>query len=169
MPYAISDDLYEDTTKQVTNAIKALGIDNCAVNVDLIEKDGNAYIIELTGRVGANCLPELTSNYYGINYYEMILATCLGESPLPIWNQRKEPCATLARMIKSDKDGVVKSVSVPDMENTDIHMFIKEGSVVRAFTNSNDAIGECIVKGNDMQKCEVLMAQALKQVVIKYE
>ena len=169
MPYEITTELYEDTVKQVEKSIKALGIDNCAVNVDLIEKDGNVYIIELTGRVGANCLPELTSNYYGINYYEMILATCLGESPLPIWNQRKEPCATLARMIKSDKDGVVKSVSVPDMENTDIHMFIKEGSVVRAFTNSNDAIGECIVKGNDMQKCEVLMAQALKQVVIKYE
>lgn len=169
MPYAISDDLYEDTTKQVTTAIKALGINNCAVNVDLIEKDGNAYIIELTGRVGANCLPELTSNYFGINYYEMILATCLGESPLPIWNQRKKPCATLARMMKSDKDGVVKSVSVPNLENTDIHMFIKKGSSVRAFTNSNDAIGECIVKGFDMWKCEELMIQALKQVVINYE
>lgn len=169
MPYEISDTLYEDTVAQVTNSIKALGINNCAVNVDLIEKEGKAYIIELTGRVGANCLPELTSNYFGINYYEMILATCLGESPLPIWNQRKEPCATIARMMKSDKDGVVKGVSVPNLENTDIHMFIKKGSSVRAFTNSNDAIGECIVKGSDMRICEELMAQVFKQVVIEYE
>lgn len=169
MPYEISDELRYDTIKQVTNSIKALGINNCAVNVDLIEKDGKAFIIELTGRVGANCLPELTSNYFGINYYEMILATCLGESPLPVWEGRKKPCATLARMMKSDKDGVVKSVSVPDIDNVDIHMFIKEGSTVRAFTNSNDAIGECIVKGHSLWECEGLMSKALEQIRIVYE
>ena len=169
MPYAISDELYNDTISQVTNSIKALSIDNCAVNVDLIEKDGKAYIIELTGRVGANCLPELTSNYFGINYYEMILVTCLGESPLPIWEKRKAPCATLARMMKSDMDGVVESVSFPNIDNVDIHMFIKEGSTVRAFTNSNDAIGECIVKGNSLWDCEELMSKALEQVRIAYE
>jgi len=169
MPYEISDELRYDTIKQVTNSIKALGINNCAVNVDLIEKDGKAFIIELTGRVGANCLPELTSNYFGINYYEMILATCLGESPLPVWEGRKKPCATLARMMKSDKDGVVKSVSVPDIDNVDIHMFIKEGSTVRAFTNSNDAIGECIVKGHSLRECEGLMSKALEQIRIVYE
>ena len=91
MPYEISESLLEDTSQQVKEAIKALAFDNCAVNVDLIEKDGKAYIIELTGRVGANCLPELTGNYFGINYYEMILATCLGESPLPIFEGRQQP------------------------------------------------------------------------------
>ena len=169
MPYRISDELYNDTVKQVTNSIKALGIDNCAVNVDLIENNGEAYIIELTGRVGANCLPELTGNYFGINYYEMILATCLGESPLPIWENRKKPCATLARMMKSDKNGIVRNVTVPSIDNVEIHVFIKEGSIVRAFTNSNDAIGECIVKGSNMVECEELMSNALKQVRIAYE
>ena len=167
MPYEISDALYEDTVAQVTNAIKALGINNCAVNVDLLEKDGKAYIIELTGRVGANCLPELTSNYFGINYYEMILATCLGESPLPIWNQRKAPQATLARMIKSDKSGICKSVSYSDLPDTQIHMFIHEGSEVRVFTNSNDAIGEIIVKGQDMAECEKKMNLALESISIE--
>lgn len=167
MPYEISDDLYEDTVAQVTNAIKALGINNCAVNVDLIEKDGKAYIIELTGRVGANCLPELTSNYFGINYYEMILATCLGESPLPIWKQRKASQATLARMIKSEKGGICKSVSYSDLPNTQIHMFIHEGSEVRFFTNSNDAIGEIIVKGQDMAECEKKINLALESISIE--
>jgi len=166
MPYEISDALYEDTTKQVTNAIKALGINNCAVNVDLIEKDGKTYIIELTGRVGANSLPELTSNYFGINYYEMILATCLGESPLPIWNQRKTPQATLARMIKSDKSGICKSVSYSDLPDTQIHMFIHEGSEVRVFTNSNDAIGEIIVKGKSMEECEKKISEAQSKIII---
>lgn len=70
MPYEISNELYQDVIEQSSRAIKALKLDNCAVNIDLIERNGKAYIIELTGRVGANCLPELTSNYYGLNYYE---------------------------------------------------------------------------------------------------
>lgn len=169
MPYEISDMLYDDTCKQVKAAIKALKLDNCAVNVDLIEKDGKVYIIELTGRVGANCLPELTSNYFGINYYEMILATCLGENPLPYFEARKETCATLARMIRSDKAGIVKSVSIPEIEGVQIHMFIHEGSEVRIFTNCNDAIGEVIVKGRNMEDCENTITNVLDQIVVCYE
>ncbi len=167
MPYEITKELYEDTRKQVINSIKAIGIDNCAVNVDLIEKDGKAYVIELTGRVGANCLPELTSNYFGINYYEMILATCLGENSLPIFEQRKAPCATLARMIRSDKSGIVKSVLIPDMEDVEIHMFVHEGSEVRVFTNSNDAIGEVIVSASNISECENIINSAMKRVNLK--
>lgn len=166
MPYEMNEELLEDTKTQVVNGIKALEFDNCAVNVDLIEKDRKAYIIELTGRVGANCLPELTSNYFGINYYEMILATCLGESPLPIWESRKAPCTTLARMIRSDKDGIVKSVKIPEMANVDIHIFIHEGSEVRAFTNSNDAIGEVVVKGNTMEECERKISDVLSNIEV---
>jgi len=169
MPYEMSDELFEDTKEQVINSIKALGFNNCAVNVDLIEKDGKAYIIELTGRVGANCLPELTSNYFGINYYEMILATCLGESPLPIWESRKAPCTTLARMIRSDKDGIVKFVTIPEVPNVDIHMFIHEGSEVRTFTNSNDAIGEVIVKGSSMNECERIISDAIDNIIIEFK
>lgn len=169
MPYEMSLELFEDTKTQVINSIKALGFNNCAVNVDLIEKDVKAYIIELTGRVGANCLPELTSNYFGINYYEMILATCLGESPLPVWESRKAPCTTLARMIRSEKDGIVKSVKIPEIPNVDIHMFIHEGSEVRAFTNSNDAIGEVIVKGASMDECERIISEATNIIFIEFD
>lgn len=169
MPYNMSDSLYEDTCLQIKNAIRALAFDNCPVNVDLIERDGKAYIIELTGRVGANCLPELTGNYFGINYYDMILYTCLGESPLPIFNARKEPCATLARMVRSDRGGIVKKISIPEMEGVLIHMFIHNGSEVREFTNCNDAIGEVIVKGENINECERIMSNILEQINISYE
>lgn len=154
MPYEMSEALYDDTVLQVKNAIKSLGFDHCAVNVDLIEKDGKAHIIELTGRVGANCLPELTGNYFGIDYYEMILLTALGCSPLEIFASHKEPSATLARMIRMDKSGIVNHIDLPDEPDAIIHMFIKEGDSVRKFTNCNDAIGEIIVKGKDMEECE---------------
>lgn len=169
MPYEITEELYNDTCRQVKEAIKALEFDNCAVNIDLIEKDGKAYIIELTGRVGANCLPELTSNYFGINYYEMILATCLGENPLPYWEKRKKPCTTLGRMIRSEKAGLVKYVHVPEINNVYINMFIHKGSEVRIFNNCNDAIGEVVVKGNNISDCKDIMKKVLDQIEIAYE
>ncbi len=169
MPFEANEDLLKDTKLQVENSIKALGFNNCAVNVDLIERDGKAYIIELTGRVGANCLPELTGNYFGINYYEMILATCLGESPLPYWEKRKLPCTTLARVIHSEHDGICKSVSIPQIQDTQIQMFIHEGSEIRKFTNSNDAIGEVVVKGEDLSVCERKIQEAIRQIRIDFE
>ena len=169
MPYEVDKNLYDDIRIQVTKAIYALGLNNCAVNVDLIEKDGKAFIIELTGRVGANCLPELTSNYFGINYYEMILRTALGEDPIPVFEKKSNPCYTLARMVRSDKSGICKSVSVPAFHNVDINMFIHQGSEIRAFTNSNDAIGEIITKGSCFEECEVSIIKATYSIKIEYE
>lgn len=167
MPYEMSSALLSDCQLQVRKAIEALGFDNCAVNVDFIEKDGLPYIIELTGRVGANCLPELTSNYFGINYYEMILQTALGGDPRPIFAVRKEPAATLARMVKSSQTGLVQSISLPNVADVDIHMFIHKGSQVRSFTNCNDAVGEVIVKGNTLEECEKKIGQIMDQIKIE--
>lgn len=58
------------------------------MNIDLLKADdGQIYIIELTGRVGATCLPELVSLYYGINYYEMIVKNALGEDPRQVFDR----------------------------------------------------------------------------------
>ncbi len=169
MPYEMPAELYEDTCLQVKKAIKALGFNNCAVNVDLIEKDGKAYIIELAGRVGANCLPELVSNYLGIDYYEMILMTALGENPLPIFEMRKEPCATLSRMIQSSKKGRVLELEISKSVDADIRMFVSTGDEVRTFSNSNDAIGEIIVKGKSLECCEKKIKNALDGIKLKLD
>ena len=169
MPYDISEELYQDTREQVIKAIKALGFDNCAVNVDLIEKGGQAFIIELTGRVGANSLPELTSNYFGINYYEMILATALGENPISIFERRRQPKTTVARIIKSKKTGICKSILIPQIDGVEIHIFIHPGSEIRSFTNSNDAIGEVISMGDSMEECNNLIEKTLNELSIEYE
>lgn len=169
MPYDISNELYQDVIEQSRKAIKALKLNNCAVNIDLIERNGKAYIIELTGRVGANCLPELTSNYYGINYYEMILNVALGESPMPIWEQRQTNKATLSKMIFSEKSGVISKISLPQRDDVQINMFVRHGDNVRAFNNSNDAIGEVIIKSDNLDLCRKLMKSVINQIQINYE
>ena len=166
MPLSLSDKLIRDVEYQAKTAIKALGLNNCAVNIDFIEKDGRAYIIELTGRVGANCLPELVSNFWGIDYYEMILRTVLGESPLPVLNDRKNSCCTLSRMVKSTMSGIIDSVILPDKISGELHMFVRPGNEVRAFTNCNDAIGEVIVAGGTLDECNVKAQEIISGIKI---
>lgn len=168
MPYFMNETLAADVNKQAINAIHALGLNNCAVNIDFIKKDGFAYIIELTGRGGANGLTDITGRYFGVNYYEMILAAALGGDPCKIFaNKQKQPNAALSRMIRFDKSGIVKSISVPSIPGVDITMFVDVGDEVRAFTNCNDAIGEIFVKAETLEKCNLLVDEAIKSISIQ--
>ena len=63
-PYNLSDEVIEDVKIQLTGAIEAMVLDNCAINADFILSNGKCYILEVGGRSGATCLAELVALYY---------------------------------------------------------------------------------------------------------
>lgn len=168
VPYSCSKELQRKIELEAKKAIKAIGLDNCAVNIDFIEKNGNVYVLELTGRVGANCLPELVSIYYGVNYYEMIVATALGLDPKMIWDKRREGKVGLSRMfISSDKSGILESLQylgefTPDIY--DLTLFARKGSLVRKFSDSSDCLAQVVVEGYDLNKCERRIEEVMSQI-----
>ena len=171
VPLECDDDIYEQTKDIVRKAIFAIGLDNCAVNVDLILKDNKVYIIELTGRVGANCLPELVEINYGIEYYKMIAAMAIGADPAEYWNKRSDiQTAGLARMIiDTERTGIIKNISYSDKIDPDIYevtFFKKKGDEIRKFVDSNDCIGQVIVKGEDISACEDKARKVLSEIII---
>jgi biotin carboxylase len=168
-PFEGSEDIHKQAEKAVVSAIRAMGLNNCAVNVDLIVRDNKVYIIELTGRVGANCLPELVSIYYGINYYEMIAATALGKDPRPIfYTQVENKVANASRMLFSEsQSGILKEIVNNNQLNDiiyEITFFIEPGSEIRKFTNSNDCIGQVIVKGETLEACQNYINKVLENI-----
>ena len=170
MPYTMSDALAADVDIQARKAIHALGLDNCAVNIDFISRGDNAFIIELTGRGGANGLTDITGEYFGINYYEMIAVMALGGDPREVFAKRlSTPRASVSKMLTSDKSGVAKKVEVPTLPDTDIIMFIEPGSEVRAFTNSNDDTGQIVVSGVDLDECKRKIVKAVNAINIELE
>ena len=138
-------------------AIRAIGLDNCAVNIDLIERDGRVYVIELTGRAGATCLPELVSIWYGVDYYEMIAAMAMGEDPCRLFEARSGKLTPNAsRMLLSEVSGVVKHIDNPFTVGGDIYdlsLLVREGDAVNRFTNAKDRIGQVIVSGESLDGC----------------
>lgn len=160
IPFVGDKSLEKQAIEQSKLAIKAIGLDNCAVNIDLIEKDGKVYIIELTGRIGATCLPELVSIYYGIDIYKMIVLMAMGENPKSIFEKRsKESTACLAQLLVSEKSGIVKDLinkNKADENIVDISFNIRKGSKVHKFANGSDRIGQVILKGKTLNECELL-------------
>ncbi|MDU5086292.1 MAG: ATP-grasp domain-containing protein [Anaerococcus vaginalis] len=159
VPLDVKDDIIEKTKIEVKKAIKALRLNNCAVNVDMILKNDEVYIIELTGRVGANCLPELVEINYDIEYYKMIASMAISENPLEFWSKKsKENKAGLARMIIETKEsGILKEIvnsNEKDDDIVEITFFKEENDEIRKFENSNDCIGQVIVKADNIKRCE---------------
>ena len=169
VPFEGDEDIRKQAEVAVKGAIKALGLNNCAVNVDLILKDDTVYVIELTGRVGANCLPELTEINFGIEYYKMIIAMALGENPLELWEQRRDRTkAGLAKMIlETEKSGILESIEYKgniDGDVLEVAFFKYPGDEIWIFENSNDCVGQIIVQGETMDECKNAVQKVMDQI-----
>ena len=172
-PLGMDEEMAAEVEFQVKAAIKALKLNNCAVNVDMILKNGEVYIIELTGRVGANCLPQLISIYYGIDIYKLIVETAMGNNPSGYFKKaKKAPTACYAKMLISEKNGILKEIintNSPDENIEEITFFVENGDVVHKFNNSKDCIGQVVVKGENLKECEKLIDKVIDHISFEME
>lgn len=167
-------EIYDAIVEQCKLAIRAIELNNCAVNIDLLlADDGNVYMIELTGRVGATCLPELVSIYYGIDYYEMIIATAMGNDPRSIFEKRSDKrTANASRFLMASKTGKVKKleINIDDIEGIRLlDIYIKEGMEVKKFADGKDRYGQVVVAGDNLQDCFEKLDEVTKKIKIIYE
>ena len=176
-PYDLSEEVIEDAKKQLVGAIKAMELDNCAINADFIMKDGKTYVLELGGRSGATCLAELTAIYYDFDYYEKILLTALGEdvdfSPGPA--AMASACGGVpnaSKLLISDRDGVIVSQSddnPPDPDICEVQFDYKPGDEVHKFKVGPHRIGHVITKGKSLDDAVALLDKAISNVHIEVE
>ena len=172
IPFEAEETIISQTEETVKKAVRALGLNDCAVNVDLILREDQVYVIELTGRVGANCLPELVQINFGIEYYKMIAVMALGGNPLELWEKRRtENKAGLARMmLETENSGCLKTITYNgnvDDHVLEVSFFKHPGDEIRIFENSNDCIGQIIVQGDTLKECNDIMKNAVSKVEIQ--
>ena len=148
-----------------------MGLDNCPVNCDLIHKEGKVYVIEITGRAGATCLPEQIGLYYGINYYEAIIRLAMDMEVESLFAQ--PPCtASISHTLMSDRDGTVKAINNCNEQTEDIvdlSFNIEPGEMIHAYRNGRDRLGQVIVKGSSLPVCRARLAEVLAKIEIEFE
>lgn len=174
-PYNLAPEVINDMKVQLNGAIRAMELDNCAINADFIMKDDKTYVLELGGRSGATCLAELTSIYYNFDYYEKILKTALGEdvdfTPVtPATADWGIPNACM--LLMSDKDGVIRNQVDSNEANpdiADIQFDYEVGDEVHAFRVGPHRIGHVIAKGDTLDSAVDTMNNALENICITVE
>ena len=170
VPAGISPALERDVLDECEKAIRALGLDNCAVNIDLIERDGKVYVIELTGRAGATCLVELVSIYFGLDYYKMIAMTAMGEDPRGFFaSGEHRGVANASHMLVSEETGTLTAIRGleefrDDPDIFDLSVIVKPGDHVNRYATAKDRLGQVIVRGDTYAACKEKLDRVLARV-----
>ena len=165
-PYDIPASVVEDCKAQLRKAVAALGIDNCAVNADFMLCDGRAYVLEIGARAGATCLVEMTSEYFGIDYYRQIINCAMGDATdFAPKHSNGQPCVVM--LFQAERSGTIKSIDMGvqnDSHVRDISLDYSEGDAVRQFRKGPDRIGQCIVVADSVAEGKRILDDAMSRV-----
>ncbi len=165
VPVDFSVETLGDIETQVCRGIRALGLDNCAVNVDIMLRDSKAYLIEMGARAGGGaCLPESVSIYYGFDHYANIINAALGNH---IRLCVKDPSPNACQFLISRRGGVMGQVA-PDIFDlpglVDLSFDYKPGDKLPVFRNKTDRIGHVIVQASTSEEARQLLKEIVNRV-----
>lgn len=168
-PIRLKEEVLIDIKNQLSKAIKALMIDNSAINADFILKNNKVFVLEIGARAGATCLPELVSTYYGFDYYKTIVKVAVGEKPNFVFKD-KQPNASI--LLFSDRIGTIKEIinkNVNDKNIVDIKFDYSIGHMVNKFKVGPDRLGHIIVKECTLKKALKLLRSVRNNIQIKVD
>ena len=171
VPFNTLDKHGDAIKREVSAAIKAVGLDNCPVNCDCILHGDEVYIVELTGRSGATGLSEMVSLKYGINYYEVIVRLAMGDDVRPFFTNESDS-AILTHTMTAPREGILRNIknNNPDCPNIrELSFNISKGDHVQPFTNGRDRIGQTIITANNLDECRHLLNDLESHITYELE
>ena len=153
----------------IRDAVRVTGLDNCAFNADVMISDGEIRILEIGGRCGATCIPELLSVFTGADYYRMIVQLALGEKPCMEKPADGIPC--MAKLIFSPADGRITRIDKAAIEalkdeTADIRLDHPEGGEVEKMRNGTSRLGQVILRTDRESELDALLSRVCSLVEI---
>lgn len=151
IPFECSKELLEDIENQVELSCKACGLEKSFFNMDIMICNDLCYVIEIGGRTGATCIPDLISIYMGQSYYEKIIENCVGCVPLFDFSPK---AYAIAELLVSDKTGVLMNADIEKCNSTEgiqCSLDISLGDVVNEFKVGTDRFGQMIVSAESRE------------------
>lgn len=168
LPFDGEKALCADISEQARRGIDALKLRNSFFNMDVMIRENKAYIIEIGGRVGATCIPEIISVYCGFDFYEKMIRCALGES---VGFGCAGRGAAAARLLFSDKKGTLAELVIGDYdrESAAVSMDYAVGDSVPEFKNGTDRIGQIVASGKTVKQALENIEAAKQQIKLSLE
>lgn len=149
-PYCADAALMKELREQISMAVTALGLKNCPFNADVFVRDNKVWIIEVGGRTGATCIPELISIYKEYDWYEKIIRAAMSE-PVGFASAKEHPC--IAKLLFSKKSGTIHSIDYDAIRTLEengaiVCLDYGIGDRIETMRNATDRIGHIVIKGD---------------------
>lgn len=153
VPFATDDSDVVDAVLDVAEqCVKSVDFSSCFFNMDIMLSQDGPYILEIGGRTGSTCIPDMLSQYCKFNYYEKILENALG---LDVCMECSPVGACAAGFLCGEKDGIVKAIQYPTFdESLHYEIDVRPGDVIKKFYYGSDRIGQVIVTAANAYKAE---------------
>ncbi|MDO4477844.1 MAG: ATP-grasp domain-containing protein [Lachnospiraceae bacterium] len=171
-PFKGNEALQAAIRREFDAIVAATGLNNCAVNADVfVTGEDTVSVIEAGGRCGATTIPELITIYTGMDYYEGMIHTALGED-FDFTPTRAVPC--MGRLLISPVTGVITAVDEAGLqairdEGIDFSLDYGVGDKVYQMKDGTDRIGQVIMASDDEREIEAVMDRILSCLTISQE
>lgn len=167
-PYRGSEVQRREIKRQIQLAVEATGMDQCPVNADVFVKGEKAWVIEVGGRTGATCIPELIERHCGFNFYEKMIRNALGED-VQFEQKGHKPC--MAKLLMSPVSGKITAVCEKNLEKirtagTEVALDYAVGDDVTAMANGTDRIGHVIAQVNSESELDNILEEVQRCVAV---
>lgn len=147
-PYhEIKKSYYDTINRLIENFIKICDIRNSFLTIDCRIKENKIYFLEVGLRCGGVLLPQLMSNYYGINVYEYIINQCLGNNNINfILNNNTSNIA--AGFLVSPNYKNINSNFITNADILEAKLY-KRKVIIDTYIGNFYKLGHIVLKSND--------------------
>ena len=159
-PYRGSKKVLQEIKLQMSRAVEALGLDNCSVNADVFIDGDKVYMIEMGGRTGATCIPELISMYHGFDFYEKILQNALGITL--DFTPEKEGLPCMAKLLMSPVNGIITNIDEKRLarvrqKGIQVTLDFPVGHPVEEMENGTTRIGHVVAGADSVEELDEII------------
>ena len=157
VPSTLRDSKKNEIISLLQKAVRALGIKNCGLNFDIILAGDLLYIIEMSPRLGGNCIQNVIKHGTGLDLVESALLVAMGEKP---GLKEYVTSPTGVRILGGGHDGVLIShASLSELKRKhpgimELQFDIMPGAAVKRFTQGAYRIGHVVCKADSVSALE---------------
>ncbi|MDC1224387.1 ATP-grasp domain-containing protein [Pelagibacteraceae bacterium] len=155
IPSIHSEKKLKKAHKETQRVINLLGINNGALNFDLIfDKNDNLFFLEIAPRNGGGLLPELIQKSTNVDLIKYTVDTALGMK-LRKLSMEKSKGYWSSFMVHSIKKGTYKNLFISNKIKSRLiksEIFVKTGDSVKKYGNSQHILGNLILKFKDQKE-----------------
>ena len=171
-PSSMTKDHQDELKLEIQRLIKLLGLKSSIYNIETRECiDGKAYIMECSPRGGGNRLAECLRYATGVDLIKASVLAAMGKPVLEV--EQKDYDGYWAEIIlHSDKAGIFNELWISDELKKYVierDLWVKAGDVVGGFSAANEAIGTLILKFDNNERLEDVLAEEKKYIRVLVE